>query len=135
MISSRDVNDLDIETSKRCRQFIDECKKQKIDVIITSTYRDIQSQDNLYAQGRAIPGKIVTNARGGYSCHNFGCAFDFCPIVNGKAQWNNLETFKKCGEIGKSLGLEWAGDWRSFKELAHFQYTNGKTLAQLREQK
>jgi len=34
-------------------------------------------------------------------------------------------------DAGKECGLEWAGDWKSFKEEAHFQYTGGKTIAQL----
>jgi len=28
--------------------------------------------------------------------------------------------------------LEWAGEWRTFKELAHFQYTGGLTLTDLK---
>ena len=72
----------------------------------------------------------MTNAKPGQSFHNYRVAFDFVPIVNGKAMWNDLDTFNKCGEIAESVGLEWAGRWKSFKELAHCQYTNGKTLAQ-----
>jgi len=36
-------------------------------------------------------------------------------------------------DAGKECGLEWAGDWKSFKEEAHFQYTGGKTIAQLHQ--
>jgi peptidoglycan L-alanyl-D-glutamate endopeptidase CwlK len=133
MINSRDINDLKPEVAALCRQFIALCAKNGIDVIITSTYRDYASQDALYAQGRSKPGNIVTNAKAGYSFHNFRCAFDFCPIVNGKAQWNDIITFKRCGELGKSLGLEWAGDWLKFKEYAHLQQTHGLNLAGLRE--
>jgi peptidoglycan L-alanyl-D-glutamate endopeptidase CwlK len=133
MINSRSINDLNPETAVLCSKFVAKCKEHGIDVIITSTFRDYTSQDRLYAQGRTLPGKKVTNAKGGYSWHNFKCAFDFCPIVNGKAQWDDIATFTKCGEIAESLGLEWAGRWKTFKELAHCQNTKGKTLAQLRE--
>lgn len=132
MINSRKIDDLTPQVAALAKKFVAACKKEGIDVLITSTYRDHESQNALYAQGRTKPGKIVTNARGGYSWHNFRVAFDFVPIVNGKAQWNDLRTFKRCGAIGKALGLEWAGDWKSFKEYAHLQYTGGKTLAQLR---
>lgn len=132
MINSRAIADLHPKVAALAKKFVAECKKEGIDVLITSTYRDFESQNALYAQGRTKPGKVVTNAKAGQSYHNFRVAFDFVPIVNGKAQWNDLRTFKKCGEIGKKLGLEWAGDWKSFKELAHLQYTGGKTLAQLR---
>jgi peptidoglycan L-alanyl-D-glutamate endopeptidase CwlK len=133
MINSRDINELNPTVASLCQLFINKCKDNNIDVIITSTYRDAESQDSLYAQGRTTPGKKVTNAKAWQSYHNFKVAFDFCPVVNGKAQWNDTATFTKCGEIAESLGLEWAGRWKSFKELAHCQYTEGKTLEQLRK--
>jgi peptidoglycan L-alanyl-D-glutamate endopeptidase CwlK len=131
MLNSRKIEDLHPKVAAMCRAFIDKCKAEGIDVIITSTYRDLASQNSLYAQGRTTPGKKVTNAPAGKSWHNWKLAFDFCPIVHGKAQWNDTATFTKCGEIGESVGLEWAGRWKSFKELAHLQYTQGLTLAQL----
>jgi peptidoglycan L-alanyl-D-glutamate endopeptidase CwlK len=56
-------------------------------------------------------------------------AFDFVPLVNGKPAWNDTKLFTKCGEIAEKHGLEWAGRWKRFSELAHCQYTNGLTLA------
>lgn len=135
MINSRDLKDLLPPVQVKANAFIDACKKQGIDILITSTLRDIESQNALYAQGRSAPGNIVTNARGGQSFHNFACAFDFVPLVNGKPNWNDLALFRKCGEIGESLGLEWAGRWHSFPELAHMQYTGGLTLGDLQNGK
>jgi len=132
MINSRKIEDLLPIVDKKCRLFIAECRKQGIDILITSTYRDNASQNALYAQGRTQPGKIVTNAQAGQSYHNYRCAFDFVPIINGKAQWDDLYTFKECGTIAESVGLEWAGRWKTFKELAHCQYTGGLSLADLR---
>ena len=132
MINSRDLKELHPVVEQKARKFIAAAKKEGIDVLVTSTYRDNESQNALYAQGRSKPGRIVTNARAGQSWHNFRCAFDVVPIVNGKAQWNDMRTFRRLGEIGKSVGLEWAGDWKSFKEYAHFQWTGGLTMAQLR---
>ena len=129
MINSRDLKDLHPIVKKKCEDFIASCKKQGIDVLITSTYRDSESQNALYAQGRTTPGSKVTNAKGGQSIHQYKCAFDFVPLVNGKAQWNDTALFTKCGEIAESVGLEWAGRWKTFKELAHCQYTNGLSLA------
>ena len=40
----------------------------------TQTLRTIKEQDDLYAQGRTKKGKIVTNAKGGQSIHNYGLA-------------------------------------------------------------
>lgn len=135
MISSRKITDLHPKVAVMATEFIQRCAAIGIDVLITSTYRDNESQDALYAQGRTMKGNKVTNAKGGQSWHNYKLAFDFCPIVNGKPDWNNLDSFTKCGEIAESIGLEWAGRWKSFKELAHCQYTNGLTLADLQSGK
>lgn len=129
MINSRNINDLNSKVTAMASEFINRCKAEGIDVLITSTYRDAESQNALYAQGRTKPGKKVTNAKAGQSYHNWRVAFDFVPIVNGKAQWNDAELFTKCGEIAESVGLEWAGRWTKFKELAHCQYTGGLKLA------
>jgi len=128
MINSRKLEDLHPKVKLMCEQFISECKLHNIDVIITSTYRDGASQDALYAQGRTTPGKKVTNAKAGQSFHNWRVAFDFVPIVGGKAIWNDNALWTKCGEIAESIGLEWAGRWKKFKEMAHCQFTGGLTL-------
>lgn len=113
------------------KKMIAAAKKEGIDVLVTSTYRDAESQNALFAQGRSKPGRIVTNAKAGQSWHNYRLAFDVVPIVNGKAMWNDLRTFRRLGEIGKSVGLEWAGDWKTFKEMPHFQWSGGLSLGQL----
>ena len=134
MINSRDLNDLLPQVKAKVEVFIDACKAAGIDILVTSTYRDTESQDALFAQGRTTPGKIVTNARGGESFHNFRCAVDIVPLVNGKPDWDGSHAvWKEVGRLGKESGLEWAGEWVHFKELAHFQYTGGLTLVQLRK--
>lgn len=130
MINSRNIDDLLPGVAAMCRRFIEKCKESGIEILITSTYRDMESQTALYEQGRSKPGRIVTNAKCGQSFHNYRCAFDFVPLVNGKAQWDDIQLITKCGEIGESVGLTWAGRWMTFKELLHFQYSE-KTLAQL----
>ena len=129
---SRNIDDLQPVVRLKAVKFIDECKKAGIDVIIISTYRNYVDQEKLYAIGRIIPGKKVTNAMPGYSYHNFRVAFDFLPLVNGKADWNNIELFKQCGDIGKKLGLEYAGDWKRFREYGLLQFTGGLSLANFR---
>lgn len=129
MINSRNILDLHPRVQEMCIEFKQKCTKAGINVLITSTYRDNESQAALYAQGRTTPGKKVTNAQPGKSWHNHRVAIDFVPIVHGKAMWNDLETFKRCGEIAESIGFEWAGRWKTFKEYAHIQYTGGLTLA------
>lgn len=129
MINSRDIEALYPEVKEKAKELIDLCKKEQIDLIITSTFRDNESQNFLYSQGRTRKGKIVTNAKGGQSYHNYRVAFDVVPVKLGKAVWNDFKVWKRIGEIGKSIGLEWAGDWKTFKEYPHFQYTKGLKLA------
>jgi peptidoglycan LD-endopeptidase CwlK len=109
-------------------RLVGESRKVGIAIKITETLRTIAEQDRLYAQGRDKPGKIVTNCRGGESFHNYGVAFDFCPMKNGKADWNNLEQFEKVGRMGEALGLEWGGSWKKFPDRPHFQYTAGYSI-------
>jgi peptidoglycan L-alanyl-D-glutamate endopeptidase CwlK len=132
MINSRNLDDLLPVVREKAKAFIAACLLEGIDVIVTSTFRDYESQNALYAQGRTKPGKIVTNAKGGDSFHNHRCALDFAPIKNGKIDWNDVRTFTRCGQIAESVGLEWAGRWKSFRELAHVQYTGGLSLADLK---
>jgi peptidoglycan L-alanyl-D-glutamate endopeptidase CwlK len=133
MINSRKIDDLHPKVAIMCKKFIAECDKQDIDILITSTYRNGESQAALYAQGRTKPGNIVTNAKAGQSFHNWKCAFDVVPLRNGKPVWGtngkDLELWNKVGAIGESVGLEWAGRWKRFKEFPHFQFTGGLTLA------
>ena len=132
MINSRSLDDLLPQVKSRVEAFIAAAKAVGIDLLVTSTYRDNESQNALYAQGRSTAGKIVTNAKAGQSFHNYRCAVDVVPIVAGKPRWDvKDEVWQTIGKLGKEQGLEWAGDWKRFKELAHFQYTGGLNLAQL----
>ena len=132
MINSRNLNDLHPKVKPMVEEFIQKCADNGIDLLVTSTYRDHESQNALYAQGRTTPGKKVTNAKGGQSWHNWRVAVDIVPMRNGKPVWGTSgsdgELWEQVGQIGESVGLEWAGRWKTFKEYAHFQYTGGLTL-------
>jgi len=58
------------------RALIEKAANQGIIIKVTSSTRSFAEQDELFAQGRTKPGKRVSNARGGFSNHNFGLAFD-----------------------------------------------------------
>lgn len=134
MISSRSLDDLLPAVKERVQRFIDACHAEGIDLLVTSTYRDNESQNALYAQGRTSPGSIVTNAKAGQSFHNFRCAVDVVPLLDGKPCWDVANpVWQKVSKLGKAQGLEWAGDWKTFREYPHFQYTGGFNLAQLQK--
>lgn len=55
--------------------------KEKDMSLLPNGFRSFAEQDKLYAQGRTNKSKpIVTNARGGYSAHNYGLAIDFVIV-------------------------------------------------------
>lgn len=106
------------------------------------TLRTNKEQDELFDIGRTKPGKIVTNARGGQSYHNYGLAIDIVLLVdrdgNGtheSASWETNVDFDGDGKadwqevvrIFKSYGWEWGGDWK-FSDKPHFQKTFGKSI-------
>ncbi len=98
---------------------------------IISGLRTYAQQTSLYAQGRSKPCKVVTNARAGYSNHNFSLAFDIGIFAEGKYLGSSGLYFL-AGAIGKQLGLVWGGDWKSFVDPPHFEFPHGVSLATLR---
>mgnify|MGYP000302975264 CR=1 FL=1 len=135
MINSRSLDDLHPYVKYLAEELIEAAKAHGIDILITSTFRDYESQNAIYAQGRTKPGAKVTNAKGGQSYHNFKIAFDIVPLRGGKPVWNtggaDGQLWQTVGKLGTDLGLEWAGNWKTFKEFPHFQFTGGLTLADL----
>lgn len=137
MINSRKLENLHPTVREKALIMKKRCEAELgIDLVFTSTYRDNESQDALYAIGRTVKGSKVTNAKAGYSWHNFKLAFDVVPVRNGKPIWKTTgeegKLWAEIGRIGKECGLEWGGDFKSFKDLPHFQDSKGFTLAQLR---
>lgn len=128
MINSREVSDLTPDTAAKCIAFEAGCYRLGIDVLITSTYRDAESQAAIYAIGRTLPGKPVTHAKPGQSLHNYKVAFDFVPLVAGKAIWNDNRLWTICGEVAEAVGLEWGGRWTRPVDKPHCQNTQGFTL-------
>ena len=124
MINSRDVAELSPPARQVCLAHIAACKAAGIDIIVTSTYRDRESQDALFAIGRTadLQKPRVTKARGGQSWHNFRVAYDVVPVVNGKAVWDTQNPlWKEVIRIGKECGAEAGADWPGFPDFPHFQ--------------
>lgn len=113
------LKDLVPELKTKLAMFQRACTAAKIDIIITQGFRSIAEQNALYAQGRTKPGKIVTNAKGGQSKHNFGKAFDICFLINKKASY--VGPWDKVGSIGEKCGLIWGGRWTKFVDKPHFE--------------
>jgi peptidoglycan LD-endopeptidase CwlK len=128
VINSRKIEDLDPEVQKICLQHLANAREEGIELIVTSTWRDYEAQDGLYAIGRTVDveRRPVTNARGGSSWHNFKAAYDVVPIVHGKPVWEAADPiWKEVVELGKAAGAEAGADWPHFRDMPHFQVRPG----------
>ncbi|MCQ9635827.1 M15 family metallopeptidase [Chryseobacterium sp. WG23] len=114
------------EIVKEC----DEALTGRARVRITQGLRSFKDQDALYAQGRTKAGKKVTNAKAGQSIHNYGLAVDICLIIDGKVaswdtakDWDNdgVADWYECVKIFARHGWSWGGNWKTFKDLPHFE--------------
>ncbi|CAM4165289.1 MULTISPECIES: M15 family metallopeptidase [Flavobacterium] len=112
-------------------------------VRITQGLRTFEEQNALYNKGRTVSGKKVTNAKAGQSIHNYGFAVDICLIINNKiASWNTVKDWDndtvadwyECVKIFSKYDWEWGGNWKSFKDLPHFEkngFNNWRKLIKL----
>lgn len=155
-MASRALNDLVKSVYRKAEKFRLTAERMGVQMIFTCTYRSEAEQHALYSQGRktlsyvnscrlavSLPGidviansRIITYAKPGFSLHQYRCAFDVVPMEAGKCVWNRkASVWKLLGDIGVSEGLEWAGNWRRFKEYPHFQYIGELSKTDIREGK
>lgn len=108
------------EVQPIARALVQKAALNGIRIKVISGLRTYAEQDELYAQGRTKPGLKVTNARGGYSNHNFGIAFDI-GVFEGQRYLPDSVKYKAVGVLGTDLGLEWGGNWKTIVDQPHFQ--------------
>jgi len=94
---------------------------------VVQAFRSPGEQQALYESGRG-----VTNAPALSSYHNYRLAFDVVPLAYlSLPDWNpSGSLWADVGALGKSVGLEWGGDWTK-KDLPHFQLT-GAPISELK---
>jgi peptidoglycan L-alanyl-D-glutamate endopeptidase CwlK len=132
--SARNIATLRPEVRPLAEKLIETAKAQGINAKVIGGTRTYDEQDELYAQGRSKPGKIVTKAKGGQSWHNFGMAFDIGIFsADGKTYYGESEAYQAVGKIGEALGLEWGGSWAGFVDEPHFNFNPlGLTLSEVK---
>ena len=127
------------------------------EILVTEILRSDAVQNAYYAQGRESLGSVnakrtlaglcaisakentyqITKAKAGQTPH-CGFAWDFAPVKNGKLDYDDLETIKKCGQIAREITLDgyelvWGGDFNDngkaddkFVDRPHIQLKNWK---------
>ena len=129
------------EVEEKSEKLVEKTKEKDIDIRISSGFRTEEEQDALYAQGRTVPGPIVTNAKGGESYHNYGLAVDFAIEDGNDVIWdieydgndNGKSDWKEVAEIAKDLGFTWGGDWEEFKDYPHLQMDFDTSIRELQK--
>ena len=117
---------------ENAEQFINEVEKIGIKLRVTQGLRTIQEQNDLYAIGRTIPGKKVTNAVGGKSYHNYGLAIDVCQIDGRMADFD--PDWLKIVPIAEKYGFAWGGKFKTIIDKPHFEKTFGHSTSDLFKQ-
>ncbi len=130
--TERHLRTLQPSAQRQARAFMRRVLAAGIPARILSGTRTYAEQDVLYRKGRfGDAASIVTNARGGFSNHNFGIAWDIGIFDHGK-YLGNSPLYRQAAAVGKAPGIEWGGDWTSFVDLPHYQLATGVGLASVR---
>lgn len=133
VLNAQRISKLNPIVAKKATKLLEQCAAEGLDILINQGLRTVAEQNELYAQGRTKPGQIVTNAKGGYSYHNYGLALDF-NLVNpdGSANWTVNAQWKRVAALGKALGFSWGGEWTgSLVDNPHLEYTFGLSINDL----
>ena len=135
--SERNIATLHPRAQEKAREFmalaVPLMAAQGAVVKVISGNRTYAEQDELYAQGRTKPGRKVTNARGGWSNHNWGTAFDVGIFKNGK-YLDESPLYRSLGALALELDLEWGGSWK-FCDEPHFEVRTGLTMEEKRNRR
>lgn len=155
------LDSLDPDVREKAVTFQGRCREKGRIIKFTQGRRTLEQQAAVHAKGRSAPGEpcwhggtkrpvgtciehplglTVTNAKPGFSWHNFGRAFDIAdadasPYDLGAPGLRDDEAiWQEIGAIGKSCGLKWGGDWPEPKrDRPHFEHHGGTTLTALRK--
>lgn len=112
------------ELARRVRRFWQMCLDNGMEIRVTCGLRTYPQQDALYEQGRSLPGKIVTDAKPGYSAHQFGYAADIVPARPGfpafVPDWDGMDlVWKQVLAMALQCDLAEGAQWRTFPDEPH----------------
>lgn len=139
----KDLNELNPLVKQQAELFLKKCEEAGLKIKITETYRSQERQNYLYCQGRTVAqatAKGISQTFAKQYCnpsasqvtwtlnsnHTSRKAFDICQNVSGDLY--NVSVLKKAGEIAKTLGLDWGGDWKSSPDMPHIENQNLKPI-------
>ena len=136
MINSRKIEDLHPHVQPKADRFIFESKKSGIDLIAISTYRDVECQNSLYAQGRTTAGNPCTcggkfNATG--KCHKHPLGLPVTDARGGDSYHNTAErSMPRQLSQGRSYGITPSYGKASERSQSHADWTGQETGGSLK---
>ena len=154
IVSNARINILHPSIRKEVKDLIIKAESvidQNVAIRVVQGLRTIEEQNELFSRGRTKPGKVVTNARGGRSYHNYGTAIDICLLLKDKdgvykyddvKSWQLDKNFREVVKIFKEAKYTWGGDFKTIVDNPHFEkqpynwkellnmYETGKTFSE-----
>ena len=122
-ITNNDLNLISPFFKRRLEAALKEVWDAGYNLFVFEGWRSPSRQSYLYEQGRTREGKIVTNAKGWSSFHQFGCAVDLVYKLNNRWSWEG--DFDKPSVIMMNHGFEWGGKWG---DRPHYQMTGSFSI-------
>jgi len=132
-MADRDLNHLYPAFSKKVQAAVAEMNRflsvhyPQYTCKVIEGYRSTARQKELYAQGRTKPGRIVTykNGTSNESNHQSSLSVDLGIFIakNGAyVEEPPAQVWNYWGHCVRAQGLEWGGDWKSFKDMPHAEW-------------
>ena len=140
------LNDTNIHPTARMlfQRVLDELVSLGYTPVVVEVYRSPARQRMLYAQGRTDAQLIakgytqseITQYRNAgftsdkrvvshtlHSMHSKGRAMDIAWLVDGRVSYSVPNSWwDMYGAIARKHGLNWGGDWKTFKDRPHIEY-------------
>ena len=114
------------EVHIRAEELVKRCWAEDVFIVFTDGLRTNEEQAVLYGKGRS---NFIYNGK-----QYYGLALDFvtCDGFGKNIDYTVGSKWRRAAEIAKVLGFIWGGDWKSFVDYPHLEYSNGYTAKQIK---
>lgn len=122
------IQKLNPAVRQKFRSLITAIERLGYKVVLTSGYRDLEKQASLKSDNKS-------NAKAGFSPHNYGIAIDLNLYKGGK-HYKKATPRKEWEATGvpalaESMGFRWGGKFSGYEDNVHFDLANKYNTAQL----
>jgi len=97
-------------TRQLVQQIVNAAQQMGIHVMVFETFRSAARQEELFKNGATQLEKV--------GVHKYGLACDIVKVIGGEPSWKG--DFSFLGDLARSAGLIWGGDWGNPNVKPHF---------------